>query len=89
MKQLVIASSLVAVGLVQVPGQGQDQDLHQPVPLTAIECEIVDEVLPGELDPDLWAARLSSRRVRSSCAIRRSASLRNEPTCSALLRPDS
>ena len=59
MKQLVIASSLVAVGLLQVPGQGQDQDLHQPVPLTAIECEIVDEVLPGELDPDLWAARLS------------------------------
>ena len=59
MNNVVTLSSLFVVGLTQVQAQGDGQDTHEPAPLTVIECEVGEEVLSGDFDSELWAARLA------------------------------
>ena len=58
MKNVVLASSLFALGLTHVPAQEEGQDIHEPIPLTVVECEVGEEVVPVDFDSELWAARL-------------------------------
>ena len=58
MKNFVIASSLLAVSFSTAQAQIADGVSELQVPLSAVECEVDDNVPPGAFDSDLWAARL-------------------------------
>jgi hypothetical protein len=59
MLHVVICSSLTLVGFIQAPAAEQGAADREPVPLAALECEVPDEIVAGELDMDLWSVRLS------------------------------
>lgn len=58
MKNLALSLSLLAASSpLALSQEGADASLV-PVPLSAVECEEVNEVPPGQFDAELWAARL-------------------------------
>jgi len=58
MKNFLTTSFLLAVCFSSARAQRADGVTGVPVLLSAVECEIEDEVPPGRFDTDLWAARL-------------------------------
>lgn len=58
MKNLAISLSLIVASSPMALSQDGDQAPRVPVPLSALECEEVNEVPPGQFDAELWAARL-------------------------------
>jgi len=59
MKNVVLGSLLLTVVLTQVHAQEDGQDKQGSVPLTVVECEVGEELAPGNFDHELWAARLA------------------------------